>query len=270
MEMTAAGGEVSLPNRLLKESICTSSEIDALAPEEEVLFYRLIVNCDDFGRLDARLPILRAKCFPLRIDRVKDKDVERWLHALSKQGLLSIYTVGGEPYLQLTTWEKHQQVRAKRSKYPSPNCADNDLQASDINCNQIISDDIGSESELNPNQTKSVTAKAADQAQEVMDEYNRIFQDFWKQPLALTAGRKKMITARLRRYSFAELVQAMENIRKSNWHCGTDPKNSTFYAKPDFIFRNDDKVDEWLKKGGEARGSPASSQYAEYDRVILS
>jgi len=53
-----------VPNRIIKESICTSNEIDALKPEEEILFYRIIVNCDDFGRMDARLPILRAKCFP--------------------------------------------------------------------------------------------------------------------------------------------------------------------------------------------------------------
>ena len=147
-----------MPNRILKESICTSSEIDALTPEEEVFFYRLIVNCDDFGRLDARLPILRAKCFPLRIDQVKDKDIERWLKRLSDKNLLFVYIVDNNPYLQLTTWEKHQQVRAKRSKCPSPDDADEDMQTSDINCNQaqvnvpvIQSNPIQSESESNPN-----------------------------------------------------------------------------------------------------------------------
>ena len=126
-----------LPNRILKESVCASSEINALASEEEVFFYRLIVNCDDFGRLDARLPILRAKCFPLRIDQVKDKDIERWLQSLSEQNLLFVYVVDGNPYLQLTTWDKHQQVRAKRSKCPSPDDADEDVQAPDINCSQV-------------------------------------------------------------------------------------------------------------------------------------
>jgi len=61
-----------VPNRIIKESICTSNEIDALKPEEEILFYRIIVNCDDFGRMDARLPILRAKCFPAGDQNFKD------------------------------------------------------------------------------------------------------------------------------------------------------------------------------------------------------
>ena len=43
-----------MPNRILKESICRSEEIDSLSWFEEVLFYRLIVICDDFGRYDGR------------------------------------------------------------------------------------------------------------------------------------------------------------------------------------------------------------------------
>ena len=52
-----------MPNRILKESICTSESIDRLSWLEEVTFYRLIVNCDDYGRMDARPPILRARLF---------------------------------------------------------------------------------------------------------------------------------------------------------------------------------------------------------------
>ena len=126
-----------MPNRIIKESICTSNEIETLTPEQEILFYRIIVNCDDYGRMDARLPILRAKCFPLRIDKIKDKDIQGWLDALIKQGLIYIYAVDGKQYLQMTTWEKHQQVRAKRSKFPAP---DNGVITSDINGNQMQSD----------------------------------------------------------------------------------------------------------------------------------
>ena len=128
----------SLPNRIIKESICTSNEIDALKPEEEVLFYRIIVNCDDYGRMDARLPILRAKCFPLRIDSVKDKDISSWLDSLIEQGLIFTYEADGKMYLQMATWEKHQQVRAKRSKFPAPDDGVVHKIADDINGNQAI------------------------------------------------------------------------------------------------------------------------------------
>lgn len=147
-----------MPNRIIKESICTSNEIDALKPEEEILFYRIIVNCDDFGRMDARLPILRAKCFPLRIDSVKDKDIRVWMDSLIKQGLIFIYEVDGKEYLQMSTWEKHQQIRAKRSKYPAP---DDGLITSEINGNHKISNvpenpiQSNLESESNPNPTST-------------------------------------------------------------------------------------------------------------------
>lgn len=129
-----------MPNRIIKESICTSGNIDALSNEAEIMFYRLIVNCDDHGRMDARPAILRAKCFPLRIDKVKDKDVERWLEELIGQGLLSIYEAKGNRYMQLRTWTKHQQVRATRSKYPGPDDDGSRLISSDISCNQPQAD----------------------------------------------------------------------------------------------------------------------------------
>ena len=63
-----------MPNRILKESICTSDTIDQLSWFEEVFFYRLIVNCDDYGRMDARPAILKARLFPLK--SVTEKQVE--------------------------------------------------------------------------------------------------------------------------------------------------------------------------------------------------
>ena len=136
-----------MPNRIIKESICTSNEIDSLKPEEELFFYRILVNCDDYGRMDARPPILRAKCFPLRIDKIKDKDIKAWLNTLVARGLVFIYRVEGKDYLQMVTWEKHQQVRAKRSKFPAPDdgvmhkIADVTVEkSSDSNGNQMQSD----------------------------------------------------------------------------------------------------------------------------------
>jgi len=138
-----------MPNRILKDSICTSPNIDALSREAEAFFYRLLVQCDDFGRMDARPAILRARCYPLRLDAVTDKHVSAWLTELVGVDLVLLYTVDGRQYLQMRTWERHQQVRAKRSKYPDP-------QSFDSNCNQAQSNvpdneyDNGIQSESNP------------------------------------------------------------------------------------------------------------------------
>ena len=122
-----------MPNRILKESICTSCEIDRLTTEEENLFYRLLVNCDDFGRMDARAPVLISKCYPLRIHKLDDEQVDTELQTLARVGLVTLYEINGKRYLFITNWEKHQQKRAKHSKYPDP------LQTSVINGNHLQS-----------------------------------------------------------------------------------------------------------------------------------
>lgn len=142
-----------MPNRLIKESICTSDNLDALTWFEEVFFYRLIVNCDDFGRMDARPAILRARLFPLKT--VTDAQITKALESLRSAAMIDLYTVDGRTFLQMRTWERHQQIRAKKSKCPSPE--DGKVQ-DDIICNQAISDDgkcprnpIQSESESESN-----------------------------------------------------------------------------------------------------------------------
>lgn len=113
-----------MPNRILKESICTSDSIDMLSPFEETMFYRLIVNCDDYGRMDARPKILAAKLFPLKDIRVKQ--IEDALRALTSAELVRLYKVNGKPFLQMNTWDRHQRVRNSVPKYPGPEQADDD------------------------------------------------------------------------------------------------------------------------------------------------
>ncbi len=107
-----------MPNRIIKESICTSETLSGLSWFEEVFFYRLIVNCDDFGRFYADSRIIKGKLFPLR--EASDKQIRSALVSLSDRGLLRIYEIDKRSYLELCTWSKHQKMRAKKSKFPAP------------------------------------------------------------------------------------------------------------------------------------------------------
>ncbi len=127
-----------MPNRIIKESICTSDNLDGLTAEEERFFYRLMVQVDDFGRMDARPAILRAACFPLKTERITNDHIKKWLTTLAQADLIQLYTVEGKPYLQFTTWERHQQRRAKYSKYPSAD--DADLKSYDSKRKQLLAD----------------------------------------------------------------------------------------------------------------------------------
>ena len=141
-----------MPNRIIKESICTSENVDLLTDFQEVCFYRLMVNCDDFGRMDARPKIVKARLFPLK--DVDAATVDSAIRALAAADLIILYEVDGKPYLQMKTWDKHQQRRANASKYPSPESGsiiihsdevkpeanDEHMISDDINCNQMQSD----------------------------------------------------------------------------------------------------------------------------------
>ena len=131
-----------MPNRILKESICTSDSLNELDWFSEVLFYRLIVNCDDYGRFDGRLAVLKNRLFPLK-DNITLKNVETAINKLVSSGLVCRYKANDKPFLFLPTWNEHQQIRAKKSKYPAP----------EEICNQMISDD--SKCPRNPIQSES-------------------------------------------------------------------------------------------------------------------
>ena len=127
-----------MPNRILKESICTSDSIDHLSIEAERLFYRLIVNCDDYGLLDARLPIIKSKCFPLKSSEITDDQLKLWLSELEAQNMIFFYENSGHEYLKMSSWERHQQIRAKRPKCPKPNDESSHKIALDSIGNQMI------------------------------------------------------------------------------------------------------------------------------------
>jgi hypothetical protein len=76
------------------------------------------VVSDDFGRMDARLPILKSRCYPLK-DSVKLDKIDSHLQSLVRQELAIRYQVDDKPYLQILKWE--QRVRSK-GKYPSADC----------------------------------------------------------------------------------------------------------------------------------------------------
>ena len=146
-----------MPNRIIKESICTSEDIAGLSMGAEILFYHLMVKVDDFGVYFGNEQIIKNTCFPLKSSEIKVKQVESWLNELVKAGLLFAYVAeDGKKYVQFTKWAKHQQIRAKKSKYP----------LFDSTCNQLISDDGNScrnPIQSNPNPIQSESAQSADE-----------------------------------------------------------------------------------------------------------
>lgn len=152
-----------MPNRIIKESIKRSPEIDRLNWFEEVVFYRLIVTADDYGRLDGRTVVLKNDLFPTK-ETVTKKSVEDAISKLVSVGLLVPYVDAESdmPYLMFRSWEKHQTIRNKYSKFPAP---PDDLLASckqtQTICKQTLSNcRYESNPNQNPNQNQNQDARA--------------------------------------------------------------------------------------------------------------
>lgn len=108
-----------MPNRIIKESIKTSDEIDALSWFEEAMFTRLIVTVDDYGCYKANPMLIKNVLFPLK-ENVSVQMVSDALDTFEKVGLIKRYEHGGKQYLYLLSWMSHQRIRNKTGHYPEP------------------------------------------------------------------------------------------------------------------------------------------------------
>ncbi len=237
-----------MPNRILKESICRSEEIDSLSWFEEVLFYRLIVICDDFGRYDGRAKIIKGSCFPLK--DVTEKDIDKALDKLSAVGLVRVYRAQGRPYLQLVTWAEHQRIRNQKSKYPEYTCdcellLSNDSrgqqkETSDNKCvRNPIQSESKSESESNADICSEPQAAAEPETPPVIT-------------LQLNTGEEYPVTQKdmegwMALYPAVDVMQCLRNMK--GWLLSNPTKRKTARGITRFITT-------WLQKEQDRGGTP--------------
>jgi hypothetical protein len=245
-----------LPNRILKESICYSEDINKLKPDEEIFFYRLIVNCDDYGRLDARIPILKSRLYPLR-EQMKSDDIKRYLKKLidvKPEPLIILYENGGIQYLQMCKWEKHQQIRAKRSKYPSLTDKESIVISNDINGNQMIAY-VPENPNPNPNPIRESESESKTAIEIAIDDFKE-FRKKIKKPM--TDKAVELFKKELNKLSKDEEVQtAIINQSIVNGWQGVFPLKQPLVQQPTQMTaseRKDAELQAALKKVHESGG----------------
>lgn len=248
-------------NRILKESICVSESIDALDLFEEVFFYRLLVNCDDYGRMDARTAILKARLFPLK--SVSDSQIENVLEHLQHLGMMEVYAVDGRPYLQLCNWGVHQRLRRSVPKFPAPVEATSDAEAAVLTAVDMPADilpQIAADCRLNPNTNtnpntnpnpnknptpKECTERQAASVPQVAPAYL----------LPLNNGSNYAITPEQvaqwqALYPSVDIMQQLRNMH--GWLDANKPKRKTIKGIERFIAG-------WLSREQDRGASPSSS-----------
>lgn len=196
-----------MPNRIIKESLCSSEKISSLSDFEFRLWVCLITQADDFGRGDARPAIIKGRAFPLR-ERVTAKDIDAAIHGLAAKGCVSLYAVGGKPYFWFPTWSEHQRIRECKAKFPGPEEADSldNLPQLAASCGEMPPK---SESNPNPNlNPKPNPTRTRDGA----------FDEFWKaypRKVGKEAARKAFAKAQVDLGTILSAVEAQK--RSAQW-----------------------------------------------------
>ena len=200
----------------------------------EILFYHLMVKVDDFGVYFGNEQIIKNTCFTLKSSEIKLKQVESWLNELVKAGLLFAYVAeDGKKYIQFTKWAKHQQIRAKKSKYP----------LFDSTCNQLLADDDNSC--RNPIQYE-IQSESAQSADEIESCFLALW-DLYPKKVDKSAVSKKAKAA-LYKAGFDVVSAAIENykakIQRENRDIQYVKNGSTFFngAWRDYVV--EDKLEE--------------------------
>jgi hypothetical protein len=94
-----------------------SERIDKLSPSAEVLFTRLLMKADDYGRYHANTKLLKAALYPLK-ENILANDLTPLIDEIIDAELAIKYIVDGREYLEIYNFG--QRLRVQKSKFPGP------------------------------------------------------------------------------------------------------------------------------------------------------
>lgn len=106
-----------MPTRILRDGILTSERVNTLDWEAEVFYRRLLSIGDDFGLFDARPAILRPSLFPLKLDQMRETNIQRCLNDCAAAGLVRLYEVNGKQYGVIVNYGQRIRKESK-PRYP--------------------------------------------------------------------------------------------------------------------------------------------------------
>jgi hypothetical protein len=246
-----------MPDRVVRADILTSDSVNALSWQAEVFYRRLMSIADDFGRFEARPSLLRASLYPLKLDRVSEPDVVKWLGECSNTGLVRLYTVEGKEYLEILKFG--QRLRAMKSRYPAPDgSGGHSLTSADI-CQHMLSNVVKRRQKRNESESETESEietkepAAAAHSPDVVADFEKFVS--WIGKHAPRIGEMKepftidQFVEIKKKFSAAQISQILEAMH--NW----EPlirKNRSAYLT----------AIKWLNKENDATNQkPSSSSY---------
>lgn len=117
-----------MANRIIKDSIYTSPNLNQLGVWAERHFYRVLMLADDYGCFESTPAVVRGICYPLQ-ESLRSSEIEKWQQELRDKKIISTWTQDGHEYSAFLTFDKHNSRYAvtedgkpsrRRRKTPEP------------------------------------------------------------------------------------------------------------------------------------------------------
>lgn len=104
--------------RMLDPNFFKSYAVNELSIEAAMTFAGLWCYCDDKGRGELDVDLIKAEVWPRRKE-ITTRKIQNHLAQINAQGMTCHYSVGGVDLLHCTSWNEHQKPQhATPSKLP--------------------------------------------------------------------------------------------------------------------------------------------------------
>lgn len=248
-----------MPIRMLRDWT-DSEKMNTITVHAERFFIRLIMKVDDYGCFYANTALLKANCFPLLLDAVREADITRWMAECQKAGLIVLYEANGKRYLQIKDFK--QRLDKAKAKFPLPS----ENQTSDVF--PELGNDFPAETETerkpNTNRAKALVIAGDDSQRQLRNRYDEIvkslegkerldiwnvirefistskpaflepYMDLWnvfavsqhliKEQQRITDQRRKKFATRIQEPAF-DFIKILEKIKASTFLRGNNQNN---------------------------------------------
>lgn len=105
-----------MPNRVLRDGLLTSEKINHCSDSAQMLFVRIMLIVDDYGRFHGIPELIKSACYPF--DSKLLSDVSKLLSELITNDLIMLYEVDNKKYMMIKNF--NQRLRQMKIKYPAP------------------------------------------------------------------------------------------------------------------------------------------------------
>lgn len=232
-----------MPIRMLRDWT-DSEKMNKLSVHAERFFVRLIMKVDDYGCFYANTALLKANCYPLLLDAVREADISRWMAECQKAGLIVIYEAGSKKYLQIKDFK--QRLDKAKAKFPLP--SENQLRGEfpEVGNEFPAETETETETEMKPNRAKALVIAGDDSQRKLRSAYDEIVKSLeGKERLDIWNTIREFISTN--KPAFLEPYMDLWNVFAIKQHLIAEPQRITSDRRKKFATRIKESAFDFIK-----------------------